>query len=163
MSAGQTHISAKFVANMTLTSLTALWASDTIKMGIIAQYWTGTSSPSITDSDPRWGTSGAQNYAAAEVVAGGNYAAGGITLTSPTSTLAGAVASLNATSPLTVTASASNPTGAYWGVFYDSTDVGKHVFGFIDLGGPVSLVPGLQINLNGVSSGTQPIFQGTAT
>lgn len=32
----------------------------------------------------------------------------------------------------------------------------------MDLGGPISLVSGLQININGVSSGTQPLFQGTA-
>ena len=159
MSVGQTHVSAKFVSNMTLTSLSALWASDTIKMGIV----TNTSPPAITDSDPRWGSGGSQNYSTNEVTPGGNYSAGGVTLTSPTSTLSGAVASLNATSPITIAANASNPTGAYWAVFYDSTDAGKHVFGYMDLGGPLSLVPGLQININGVSSGAQPIFQGTAT
>ena len=159
MSVGQTHVSAKFVSNMTLTSLSALWASDTIKMAIV----TNTSPPAITDSDPRWGSGGSQNYSTNEVTPGGNYSAGGVTLTSPTSTLSGAVASLNATSPITIAANASNPTGAYWAVFYDSTDAGKHVFGYMDLGGPLSLVPGLQININGVSSGAQPIFQGTAT
>lgn len=159
MSVGQTHVSAKFVSNMTLTSLASLWASDTIKMGIV----TNTSPPAITDSDPRWGSGGSQNYSTNEVTPGGNYSAGGVTLTSPTSTLSGAVASLNATSPITIAANASNPTGAYWAVFYDSTDAGKHVFGYMDLGGPLSLVPGLQININGVSSGAQPIFQGTAT
>jgi hypothetical protein len=159
MSVGQTHVSAKFVSNMSLTGLASLWASDTIKMGIV----TNTSPPAITDSDPRWGSGGSQNYSTNEVTPGGNYSAGGVTLTSPTSTLSGAVASLNATSPITIAANASNPTGAYWAVFYDSTDAGKHVFGYMDLGGPLSLVPGLQININGVSSGAQPIFQGTAT
>ena len=159
MSVGQTHVSAKFVSNMTLTGLASLWASDTIKMAIV----TNTSPPAITDSDPRWGSGGSQNYSTNEVTPGGNYSAGGVTLTSPTSTLSGAVASLNATSPITIAANASNPTGAYWAVFYDSTDAGKHVFGYMDLGGPLSLVPGLQININGVSSGAQPIFQGTAT
>ena len=159
MAAGATHVSAKFVSNMTLTGLASLWASDTIKMGII----TNAVVPAITDSDPRWGVGGTQNYSTAEVVAGGNYVAGGITLAGTTSTLAGAVTSLNATSPITLAANAANPTGAYWGIFYDSTDAGKHVFGFIDLGGPISLVSGLQININGVSSGTQPILQGTAT
>jgi hypothetical protein len=84
-------------------------------------------------------------------------------LTSPTSTLSGAVTSLNATSPITIAANASNPASAAWAIFYDSTDAGKHVFGFMDLGGTISIVPGLQININGVSSGAQPIFQGTAT
>jgi len=159
MSVGQTHVSAKFVSNMTLTSLASLWASDTIKMGIV----TNTSPPSITDSDPRWGAGGSQNYATNEVTPGGNYSAGGVTLSGTTSTLSAAVTSLNATSPITIAANASNPTGAYWAVFYDSTDAGKHCFGFMDLAGSLSLVPGLQININGVSSGTQPVFQGTAT
>ena len=159
MSVGQTHVSAKFVSNMSITGLTALWATNTIKMAII----TNAQTPGVNDSDPRWGAGGAQNYSTAEITPGGNYSAGGVTLSGCTSTLSGAVSSLNATSPVSIAANASNPTGAYWAVFYDSTDAGKHVFGYMDLAGPVSLVSGLQINLNGVSSGTQPIFQGTAT
>lgn len=159
MAQGDVHVSAKFVSNMTLTSLASLWASDTIKMGII----TNAQTPGITDSDPRWGAGGTQNYSTAEVTPGGNYSAGGISLAGTTSTLSGAVTSLNATSPISLAANASNPTGAFWGIFYDSTDAGKHVFGFIDLGGSLSLVNGLQININGVSSGTQPLLQGTAT
>jgi hypothetical protein len=144
---------------MSITGLASLWATNTIKMAII----TNVAPPTVADSDPRWGAGGTQNYATNEVTPGGNYAAGGVTLTSPTSTLSGAVTSLNATSPITIAANASNPTGAYWAIFYDSTDAGKHVFGYMDLGGPVSLVSGLQININGVSSGSQPVFQGTAT
>ena len=159
MAVGQTHISAKFVSNMSLTGLASLWATNTIKMAII----TNATTPTVNDSDPRWGAGGTQNYATAEVTPGGNYAAGGVSLTGTTSTLSGAVTSLNATSPITIAANASNPTGAYWAIFYDSTDAGKHVFGYMDLAGPVSLVTGLQININSVSSGTQPIFQGTAT
>jgi hypothetical protein len=159
MAVGQSHVSAKFVSNMTLTGLASLWATNTIKMAIITNAVT----PAITDSDPRWGAGGAQNYSTAEVTPGGNYVAGGVTLTGTTSTLVGAVTSLNATSPISIAANASNPTGAYWGIFYDSTDAGKHVFGFLDLGGPATLVPGLQININGVNTGTQPVLQGTAT
>jgi hypothetical protein len=159
MAVGQTHVSAKFVSNMSITGLASLWASDTIKVALI----TNAQTPGINDSDPRWGAGGSQNYSTAEVTAGGNYAAGGATLAGTTSTLSGAVTSLNATSPITWAANAGNPTGAYWAIFYDSTDAGKHVFGFMDLAGPVSLVTGLQININGVSSGAQPVFQGTAT
>lgn len=159
MSVGQTHVSAKFVANSTLASLASLWGTNTIKVGFI----TNASPPTVADSDPRWGAGGTQNYATNEVTPGGNYSAGGISLAGTTSTLSGAVASLNATSPITIAASGSNPTGAFWAVFYDSTDAGKHVFGYMDLGGTTSLVPGLQININGVSSGTQPVLQGTAT
>lgn len=159
MAAGDTHVSAKFVSNMSITSLASLWATNTIKMAII----TNAQTPGITDSDPRWGAGGTQNYSTAEVTPGGNYSAGGISLAGTTSTLSSAVTSLNCTSPISLAANASNPTGAFWGIFYDSTDAGKHVFGFIDLGGSLSLVNGLQINVNGVSSGTQPVLQGTAT
>jgi hypothetical protein len=159
MAAGDVHVSAKFVSNMTITGLASLWASDTVKMGII----TNAQTPGINDSDPRWGAGGTQNYSTAEVTPGGNYSAGGITVTSPATSLSGAVTSLTATSPISLAANASNPTGAFWGIFYDSTDAGKHVFGFIDLGGSLSLVNGLQININGVSSGTQTLMTGTAT
>lgn len=159
MAAGAAHVSAKFVSNMSITGLASLWATNTIKMAII----TNAQTPGVNDTDPRWGAGGSQNYSTAEVTPGGNYGAGGVSLAGTTSTLAGAVSSLNCTSPITVAAHASNPTGAYWAIFYDSTDAGKHVFGYMDLGGPVSLVSGLQININGVSSGTQPVFQGTAT
>lgn len=159
MAAGATHISARFVENMAITGLASLWGTNTIKMAII----TNAQTPGVNDSDPRWGAGGVQNYSTAEVTPGGNYSAGGITLTSPTVSLSGDVTSLNVTSPISLAANASNPTGAYWGVFYDSTDAGKHVFGYIDLGGPLSLVNGLQINVNGVSSGTQPVFEGTAS
>lgn len=159
MAVGDTHVSAKFVSDMTKTALAALWASDTIK----AAFITTTTTPAVADTDPRFGAGGAQNYATNECTAGGNYPAGGVTLAGTTSTLASAITSLNATSPLTVAANASNPTNARWVVFYDSTDAGKHVFGYLDLGGVTSLVPGIQINFNGVSSGTQPVLQGTAT
>ena len=159
MAAGDVHVSAKFIHKTTLTGLAALWATNTIKMGIMTNAVT----PGVTDSDPRWGSGGSQNYSTAEVTPGGNYSAGGITLTSPTSTLSGAVTTLGATSPISLAANASNPTGAYWGAFYDSTSAGKEVFGFIDLGTNISLVPGLNINLNGASSGAQPVMQGTAS
>ena len=144
---------------MTLTSLASLWATNTIKAGFI----TSTTTPAVNDSDPRWGAGGSQNYSTNEVTAGGNYSAGGVTLSGTTSSLASNVTSLNCTSPISVAANASNPTNARWVVFYDNTDAGKRVFGFLDLGGVVSLVPGIQININGAASGTQPVFQGTAT
>jgi len=159
MAAGDTHIQAKFVSNMSKTALATLWATNAIKLAFV----TATLTPSITDSDPRWGAGGSQNYSTNEVTPGGNYAAGGVALAGTTSTLSGAVTSLNATSPASVAANAGNPTNARWGIFYDSTSAGKEVVGYLDLGAATSLVPGLQINFNAVSSGTQPVFNGTAT
>ena len=159
MSVGQTHVSAKFVSNMSASGLAALWATDVVKVA----FMTNVVTPLVADSDPRWGAGGTQNYATNEVTPGGNYAAGGITLAGTTSTLAAAVTALNATSPITIAANAANPTNAMWAIFYDSTDAGKRVFGFMELGSVTSLVSGLQININGISSGTQPVFQGTAS
>src|SRR6267142_6438375 len=110
MAAGQTSVMAKYVSNMTLTGLPVLWVTDTIK----AAYVTATLTPAKTDSDPRWGAGGAQDYSTNEVTAGGHYSAGGVTLTGNTSTLAGAVTSLNTTSPIAVAANAANPTNDRW-------------------------------------------------
>lgn len=158
MAVGATHVSAKFVQNTAITGLASLWASSVIKAALV----TGVT-PTITDADPRWGAGGTTNYSTSEVAATGNYVAGGFTLTGTVVTNSGATVLLQAASPISWAANASNPINAQWVIFYDSTDAGKHVFGFMDLGGTVSLVPGLQINLAGVSSGTQTIFTGTAT
>ena len=159
MAAGDTHVSAKFVANSTLASLASLWGTNTIKMGIT------TTVPAVADSDPRWGAGGSQNYATNEIATGGNYAAGGPTLAGTTVTLVSATTQLNATSPLTIAASASNPNPAAqcYGIFYDSTDAGKHVFGYIDLGAALNLIPGITLNFAGVGSGTQIVLKGVAS
>lgn len=134
------------------------WASDTLKMGIT----TNATVPTLSTADPRWGAGGTTNFATNEVTPGGAYSTGGISLTTPTVTNSTVYTNLNATSPISLAANASNPTGAYWGIVYSSTAAGKQAMGYIDLGGPLSLVSGLQININGASSGTQILFQGTA-
>lgn len=158
MAAGDTHLIANYIKSMANNSPADKWGSDTIKVALI----TSTTTPSITDSNPTWGAAGAQNYSTNEVAAGGNYVAGGVALTGTTVTQAGAVVSLNATSPISWAANASNPTNARWAIVYDNTTVNKEVLGFIDLGAVTSLVSGLQININNVASGTQPMFNGTA-
>lgn len=157
MAAGDVHVTAKGILNNANHS-GGLW-TNAIKMGIITNAVT----PAVADSDPRWGAGGTQNYSTAEVTPGGNYSAGGIALTSPALALSTANINHTATSPISLAANAANPTGAYWGIFYDSTSAGKEVVGYIDLGGPISLVNGLQININSVSSGTQTLLQGTAS
>ena len=160
MAAGDIHIQAKYVSNMTKTSLASLWATNTIKFGIINSSTT----PAVADSDPRWGAGGSQNYSTNEVAAAGAYSAGGATVAGCTSTLASATTSLNATSPFTAcSANAANPTTARWGIFYDSTSAGKEVFGYYDFGGVTTLVPGYVINFNAIGSGTQPVFSGVAS
>jgi hypothetical protein len=140
-----------------------VWSVDTIKFALI----TSTVTPNINDSDPRWGAGGAQDYSAHEVTPGGNYATGGIALTSPTVTLSVPITYLNATSPIAFAADPSNPTGCAWGIFYDSSDAGKHAIGFMDvrdsLGAAISTTGGFAANLNGLYSGAQPVFKITAT
>lgn len=159
MSAGQVHVFWQWVTNMTASGGAAnFWADTTIKMGII----TNATPLTVGLADPRWGTGGSNNLLTNEVTPGGNYSTGGILITA-TVTSASPNVNLNAASPISLAANAANPTGAFWGVFYDATAANGKCFGYIDLGGPISLVPGLSINVNSVGSGTQILFQGTAT
>jgi len=158
MATGTTTLIANYIQSMALNSPADKWGSDAIKIALI----TSTTTPNKADSNPTWGAAGAQNYSTNEVTAGGNYTAGGAAMSGTTVTQASNVVSLNATSPITWAANASNPTNARWAIIYDNTTANKEVLGFIDLGAVTSLVPGLQINFNGVGSGTQPVFQGTA-
>lgn len=156
MAAGDVHVCAKFVSNM--AALAGGKWTNAVKVALITNAVT----PSISDTDPRWGVGGAQNYSTAEVTAGGNYSAGGIPLSGLS--VAGTFPNVDlvATSPISVTANAANPTGAFWGIIYDSTSAGKEVLGFIDLGGPVSLVNGLSLNINSQPSGAQPLLRSTS-
>jgi hypothetical protein len=138
---------------------TPSWPTNTIKMGII----TNAQTPAITTVDPSWGSAGTTNLSTAEVTPGGNYSAGGITIAGNVVQVSSANTNAVATSPISLAANASNPTGAYWGIFYDSTDTNKRCFAYVDLGGPLSLVNGLNLLINGVGSGAATLLQGTAT
>ena len=136
--------------------LLSTWATDTIKFAVIGNSII----PAKTDSDPRFGAGGAQDYSTAEV-SGGNVPAGGTALTGQTLTLSGNVRTANAASPAVNYASnASNPALAYWGIYYNVTQSNK-VVRVVDLGGPLSLVPGWQENFNSTGSGTQPVSTAT--
>lgn len=159
MASGDVHPFSVAIYNSWATGTNPIaWASDTIKGGIV----TNATVPAVTTADPRWGAAGTTNFATNEVTPGGAYSAGGISLTTPTVSNSTVYTNLNCTSPISLAANASNPTGAYWMIIYSSTAAGKQAMGYIDLGGPLSLVSGLQINVNGASSGTQILYQGTA-
>lgn len=154
MASGDTHLIANYAQSMALNSPADKWGSDAIKVGLV----TTSTTPSVTDSNPTWGAGGAQNYSTNEVAAGGNYSAGGFALTGTAVAQTSNQVFLNATSPITWAANASNPTNARWAIVYDNTTANKEVLGYIDLGGVTSLVTGLQINLAGSASGTQHVF-----
>ena len=160
MAAGDARVCANFIEAMANNTLTTIWTgASAIKVALV----TSSTTPSVNDSFPTFGAGGTQNYSTNQVAAGGTYSAGGVTLAGATVVQTTNVVALNATSPITWAANASNPTDARWAIIYNDTTTNKEVLGFIDLGGVVSLVPGLQININSVSSGTQPVFTGTAT
>ena len=154
------HVIAAHVYNQQFTSLGALWNSNTIKLAFINSSTT----PSVTDSDPRWGTGGTQNYSTNEV-SGGNCTAGGVTISgTAVASPASGVIKLNATNPVLIASHASNPTTARWGIIYDSTDTGKHVIGYLDLGADTDLTSGFSLFLNNTTgAGTQAFFSYTAS
>jgi hypothetical protein len=158
MAAGDTKITANYVEAMANNTLTTIWSgASAIKCALI----TNATTPSNGDSFPTWGAGGTQNYSTNEVAAGGAYTAGGVVLSGCTVVQSTTTVILNATSPISWAANAASPTNARWAIIYNNTTTNKEVLGYIDLGGVVSLVPGLQININSVSSGTQPVFTGS--
>lgn len=124
-------------------------ASDVIKLGLITSAVT----PAVTDADPRWGAGGTTNYSTNECAAGGNYAAGGPTIANCAVTLTGGLAMFDG-DDVTIAQHASNPTNARWGIIYNSTDAGKRVLGFVDLGSTFDMTTGPLVftwNANGLA------------
>lgn len=108
-------------------------ASDTIKVGFITNGVT----PAAGDATPAWA-----DYSASEVGTGGNYVAGGFTLSGVTFTEAAGVATLDDTGNIALAQDAGGFTDAYWGIIYNDSAAGKQAIAFIDLDGPVSEVAG---------------------
>lgn len=83
-----------------------------------------------------------------ELAAGGNYAAGGITLVAVLSEVGGTVTYDFTTNPLWLQ-DAANPVNAYWAIIYNDTNAGKEAIGFVDLGGVFDMTTGdLAVNWN---------------
>ena len=76
-----------------------------------------------------------------EVTPGGNYVAGGFTLTMLVSELAGTT-TVDATVDPTWAQNASNPTDARYAIMYNDTNAGKEAVGFVDLGSTIDLSAG---------------------
>ena len=124
--------------------------TDTIKVGLTD----GSTTPSDTTADPRWGAGGTTNFASEEVTPGGEYVAGGATCGNPSVTLTGGLAQFDADDPPEWAQDASNPTDATWGIIYNDTASGKNAIGFIDLGGAFNMTTGplsIAFNVNGIA------------
>jgi hypothetical protein len=125
---------------------------DTIKMGIV----TNTTVPTVGTADPRWGSGGSTDFSTNQVTTGTSYSSGGPTLTSQTYTRSSGIDTFDC-DDITIAQDASGFTNGYYGIFYDSTDSGKHAIAFVDLGGPVSIQGGplvLTINASGLFTET---------
>lgn len=112
-------------------------ATDTFKLALI----TSTVTPSPSDPAPHFGGTGTTNYATNEVTPGGNYPAGGLTLTG--TVYAGSGGAVNwKFDKAAIAYNTSNPTNARWGILYNSTDANKRVIAILDLGSVLDLSKG---------------------
>lgn len=102
---------------------------DDIKLALITTVTT----PAVTTADPRWGSGGSTDLSTNEVTAGGNYAAGGVSLTNLSISLSGGKAVFDADN-ISYAQSGSNPTNARWGILYNDTDAGKRCIAYFDIG-----------------------------
>jgi hypothetical protein len=152
MARGDVHIFSSFLQK-SKAGVGFNLASDTIKIGIVGNGIV----PTISTTDPRWGASGTTNFAAQEVAHGTGYTAP-ITLTNVTYTRSGVTDTFDADNVSTIAQDSSGFTNAYYGILYDDTVSGKYAIGYVDLGGPVSIVTG-PLNINWNASG---IFAETA-
>jgi hypothetical protein len=123
-------------------------SADTIKIGLTI----GTTTPSATTGDPRWGTGGTTNFATEEVATGTSYSAGGPALTSVSWTLVSNVPTFRG-ADVVINQDASGFTNGRYGIVYNSTDAGKRALGYIDLGSSRSIQTGsLTINFGGAGT-----------
>jgi len=108
----------------------------------------GTTTPTQTTPDPRWGAAGTTDFSAEESSPQtGNYTAGGNVCSNPTVTLVGGLAEIDFDDPATWAQNASNPTNARWGIVYNFTAGGKNCIGAVDLGSTFNMTTGdLQIS-----------------
>ena len=111
--------------------LLSTWATDTIKFAVIGNSII----PAKTDSDPRFGAGGAQDYSTAEV-SGGNVPAGGTAITRSNVDTKRQRAYRERSKPGgELCLERQQPGTAYWGIYYNVTQSNK-VVRFVDLAGP---------------------------
>ncbi len=115
--------------------------TDAIKVGLV----TNATIPAATDPYPNWGgalvlTTGT-DFSANEIVPATSYVAGGTDIATSYTGNAG-VSTFDAATNPTWAQDAGGAADIYYGIIYDSTDADGRAIGFIDLGGPLSLVVG---------------------
>lgn len=107
--------------------------SDTFKVALINNDATV---PAAGTATPRWA-----DFSANEV-SGTGYTAGGATLSGTSTAEAAGVTTFDDTGNVTWSQNGAGPTDIYWAVLYNDTAAADQAVGFLDMGGPVSLVDG---------------------
>ena len=123
--------------------------SDTFSVRLITNAAT---IPAADTATPRWA-----DFSANECTQGGGYTTGGITLTGVSTALVGAVTTFDSTMEPTWTATAGSPTDIYYCVLVNNTATNDECVGFLDMGGPVSMVAGdvsVAFNASGIATVT---------
>lgn len=110
---------------------------DTWKVAFV----TSATTPADTTAGPHFGGTGTTDLSTNEVTPGGNYSAGGVTLTSAAYTNSAGVVSWQF-AKISIAQHASNPTNARWGILYNSTDANKRCAAYLDLGAALDFTLG---------------------
>ena len=108
--------------------------SDTFSVRLITNAAT---EPVAGTATPRWA-----DFSANECTQGGNYTTGGEVLTGTSIAEAAGVTTFDSTENPTWAAAAGSPTDIYWAVLVNDTAANDECVGFLDMGGPVSMVSG---------------------
>lgn len=116
--------------------------SNDIRLGLI----TTATTPAATDADPHFGGTGTTDLSTNETT-GGEISAGGIALTSESSSETGGTYTFDS-ADISVAANASNPSDVRWGILYDNTDTNKRAIGFLDFGSVTDIAGGLTVTIN---------------
>ena len=93
--------------------------------------------PVAGTATPRWA-----DFSANECTQGGGYTTGGEVLTGTSTAEAAGVTTFDATENPTWAATAGSPEDIYWAVLVNDSAAAAQCVGFLDMGGPVSMVDG---------------------
>ena len=137
MATGDITIFNQFVDD--LANKTHNLKTDTFKLGFITSAVT----PAAADTTPMWSVGSGKDYDGNEVVATGNYTAGGITIGNPTFSFVGGAGKWddNGTN-ISLAQHGSGFTNARWGIIYNDTATNNEAVAFVDFGGDLSEVAG---------------------
>ncbi len=117
-------------------------SADDIRLAYISNATT----PTADDALPHFGGTGTTDLSTNEQT-GGNVAAGGTALATEAVT-GNATGAFFDSADVSVAAAAGNPSSVRWGILYNNTLTSKRAIGYLDYGGDVTFVNGMDITVN---------------